>query len=253
MKTSLKLCLLLSGIVLFSGGACPSNETTPSNKVAQTEIYQSYSIDDEGPNYEVTAFFRIGGRTGTTLALSAPSSVTLNGVAMKEHLNTTSGTYYSASVPRTTPSATFAFTDRNSKVYTNKIDLSRGTLGTAKLTVDGAKAVAIPVSGTIPETANLSLDINGRMVIVTASNGGVGEAYYDRAKNSIVVLPAAWEKSTNGNVTINLDVRNSVPTQQGTALGGEMTFVYETPSVNATVAKSKPINKKPAANATGLK
>lgn len=251
MKTSLKLCLLLTGIVLFSGGACPSNETTPSNKIAQTEIYQSYSIDDEGPNYEVTAFFRIGGKTGTTLALSAPSNVTLNGVAMKEHLNTTSGTYYSASIPRTTPSATFAFTDRNSKVYTNKIDLSRGTLGTAKLSVNGATAIAIPVSGTIPETANLSLDIDGRMVIVSSANGDMAEAYYDRAKNSIIVLPAAWEKTVNGNVAINLDVRNAVPTQQGTALGGEMTFVYETPSVSATVAKARPTKKKPAANAAG--
>jgi hypothetical protein len=251
MKTSLKLCLLLTGIVLFSGGACPSNETTPSNKVAQTEIYQSYSIDDEGPNYEVTAFFRIGGKTGTTLALSAPSSVTLNGVAMKEHLNTTSGTYYSASIPRTTPSATFAFTDRNSKVYTNKIDLSRGTLGTAKLSVNGATAIAIPVSGTIPETANLSLDIDGRVVIVSSANGDMAEAYFDRAKNSIVILPAAWERTENGNVAINLDVRNAVPTQQGTALGGEMTFVYETPSVSATVAKARPTKKKPAANAAG--
>ncbi len=253
MKTFFKTLLFFTGILFFTGGACPSNETTASNKVAQTEIYQSYTVDQEGSNYEVTAFFRIGGKTGTTLALSAPSKVTFNGEPMKEHLNTTSGTYYSVSVPGTTSVGTFAFTDQNSKVYMNKIELAKASLTQTKLAINGSAPVAIPLAGKMPETANFNLNLNDRMIIVSSSNGDMAEAYFDKAKSSIVVLPVAWEKIDNGNVAIDLDVRNAMPTQQGTALGGEMTFVYKAPPVNATLAKAKSIGKKPAANTTGGK
>ena len=29
--------------------------------------YQSYSVSENGANYEVKAYFRVGGKTGTTL------------------------------------------------------------------------------------------------------------------------------------------------------------------------------------------
>lgn len=252
MKVVLKTALFFIGIIFFTGGACPSNDTTPSNKVEQTEIYQSYSINGEGTNYYVTAFFRIGGKTGTTLALSPPSSVTFNGQPMKENLNTTSGTYYTASVPNSTIEGVFAFTDRNSKVYTNRIDMKRVALAPAKLAVNGTTPVALPLTGSPVDTANLNLELNNQMVIVSSGPGDFAEAYYDRANNAIVVLPAAWNKATNGPVAIDLEVRNSISTQQGTQLGGDMTFAYDSPSSSATLAKAKaPVKKASGATAGG--
>lgn len=251
MKVVLKTALFFVGIIFFTGGACPSNDTTQSNKVAQTEIYQSYSISQNGQNYEVTAYFRIGGKTGTTLALSPPSNVTFNGQPMKEHLNTASGTYYTATAANTTPEATFAFTDRNSKTYTNKIDLTRIGLAPAKIAVNGTSPVQLPISGTAPDSANLNLELNGQMVIVNSSQDDMTEAYFDKARNSIVILPAAWNKAVNGPVSIELEVRNSIATQQGTQLGGDMTFAYSSPPVSFTLAKSKAPAKKTIGTAGG--
>lgn len=251
MKVVLKTALFFLGIIFFTGGACPSNDTTQSNKVAQTEIYQSYSIAQNGQNYDVTAYFRIGGKTGTTLALSPPSTVTFNGQPMQEHLNTTSGTYYTASVSNKTAEGIFAFTDRNSKTYTNKIDLTRVGLTPSKLAVNGTAPVAVPLTGTPPDSANLNLELNNQMVIVSSGPGDMAEAYYDKARNSIVVLPAAWTKAPNGTVAIDLEVRNSIPTQQGTQLGGDITFFYDSPPVSATLAKAKTPVKKASASTTG--
>lgn len=253
MKVVLKTALFFIGIIFFTGGACPSNETTPSNKVAQTEIYQSYSITQNGQNYDVTAYFRIGGKTGTTLALSPPSTVTFNGQPMKEHLNTSSGTYYTATVANTATDGTFGFTDRNSKTYTNKIDLTRIGLAPAKIAVNGMTPVVLPLTGTPPDSANLNLELNNQMVIVSSGPGEMAEAYFDKAKNSIVILPAAWSKAANGTVTIDLAVRNSISTQQGTQLGGDMTFSYDSPSLNATLAKAKVPAKKTGGSTTGGK
>lgn len=249
MKMFLKTVLLFIGILFFTGGACPSKETTPSNKVAQTEIYQSYSVTQNGNEYDVTAYFRIGGRTGTTLALVKPSSVTFNGETMRENLNTSSGTYYSASVPVSTATGTFVFTDRNGKTYTNKLELSTAALNSPKLSTNGTTPVSIPLSRVPPESASFSLELNHKLIFVDAARGEASEAFYDQEKNSIVILPAAWKDVENGNVAIDLEVRNSIPTQQGTALGGEMAFAYDSAPVEAAYVKGKIKTSKTAASA----
>jgi len=239
MKTLVRSIALFVGVVFFTGGACPSNDTTPSNKVAQTEIYQSYSVTQDGANYDVTAYFRVGGRTGTTLALSAPSNVTFNGRKMEEHLNTSSGTYYTTVVPANTPNGSFVFTDRNGRSYTNNIDLSRVSPDTKRLMVNGAAPVSIALSGTPPGTASFNLQLNNRMVFVDMEQGETTEAFFDRQRSAINVMPAAWKDIPNGSVTLDLEVRNTVSTQQGTALGGEMAFTYETAQLQATLNKAK--------------
>lgn len=252
MKVFLKTCVFIFGVLFFTGGACPSNDTTASNKVAQSEIYQSYSVEQNGANYDVKAFFRIGGKTGTTLALSAPSTVSFNGQKMEEHLNTSSGTFYTATVPATASNATFAFTDRTSKVYTNKVDLERTSLTAAKLRTNGATPVAIPLSRPAADSAGFNLNLNGTTIFVSSSPNNASEAFYDRAKNAVVIMPAAWKKIPGGNVAIALEVNNSVPTQQGTALGGDIAFRYGSAPVNVAFIKdrSKPVRRTPNANAT---
>lgn len=239
MKIFLKTCLFMLGVMFFTGGACPSTETTPSDRVAQSEIYQSYRVAQNGANYDVTAYFRIGGKTGTTLALSPPSKVTFNGTAMQAHLNTPSGTFYTATVPAGTTNGTFSFTDQNSKTYSNQIDLSRTALTLARLRVNGTSPVALPLARPPSESATFDLDLNGQNVFLSPSAGENSEAYFDRARNSIVVLPGAWKKVAGGNVEVDLEVRSSKQTQQGTALGGEMTFEYTASPVYVALAKAK--------------
>lgn len=241
------------GVLFFTGGACPSNDTTQSNKVAQTEIYQSYSISQNGQNYDVTAYFRVGGKTGTTLALIAPSKVTFNGQAMQEHLNTSSGTYYTASVPLTIANGVFAFTDRNSKTYTNRIDLPRVALAAANLKTNGAAPVSIPLSAAPSATATFTLDLNGHTVFVESAPGELTEAYYNKPTNSIVVMPVAWKEAASGTIPVGLEVRDGVTTTQGTALGGDISYRYESKPANIALLKGKTKAARPKSKASAKK
>lgn len=234
--------LFLLGVALFTGGACPSNDTTLSNKVAQTEIYQSYSIKQDGQNYEVTAYLRVGGKTGTTLALTAPSTITFNGQVMREHKNTASGTFYSASMLNGVTEGVFAFTDGNKKTYTNKVNLARVALIPATLKSNGTAPLSLSLSGEPSPNSNINLNLGGQTAFVDSTPGELTKAYFDRAKNSIVVLPAAWKESVSGNIPVALDVSETLQVEQGTSLGGEITFQYQSPQLQValTKARSKP-------------
>lgn len=250
MKIILKTILFIVGVLFFTGGACPSNDTTASNKVAQSEIYQSYSIKQSGQSYEVTAFFRIGGPTGTTLALSAPSKVAFNGAAMQEHLNTTSGTFYTATVPANTPGGSFVFTDQKGMAYNNKIDLARVEISASNQRTDGKTPVSIPLSSRMPQSATLNLELNNSTVFLGANEAGNADGYYDNAKNTIVVLPSAWKNISKGNVSFDLVVKNTVATQQGTALGGEIVFTSISAPVNVAYVNGRSTGNTPLAKTT---
>ena len=241
----LKMFLFTLGVLFFTGGACPSNDTTASNKVAQSEIYQSYTVKESDQNYEVTAFFRVGGSTGTTLALIAPSKVTFNGQTMQEQKNTSSGTFYTINVANNTPNGTFAFTDRTGKTYSNKIDLAKIALNSTALKTNGVTPVNIPLSRPTTDSTNLTLELNNQSFFLS-NPSQKSEAYFDKAKNSIVIMPAAWKKLPNGNVSLNLEVSNSMPTQQGTGLGGNISFTYNTAPLNVALLKGKAMTNKNA-------
>jgi hypothetical protein len=241
MKRVLKTAAFLIGAMFFVGGACPSNDTTLSSKVDQSEIYQIYRVAESGENYEATVYFRLGGKTGTTLSLASPSSITLNGQPLQEHLNTLSGTFYTATIPKTATSIVFVFNDVNSKAYTNTLDLSRVGLATKNVRVNGTLPFSIALEGTPPRSTNFALDVNGRTVFVDPGQMELSEAYFVPERNSIIVLPMSWKKAESGNVTVRLNVTTLNAVQQGALLGGEITYSYSTPPVNFVVSKANSI------------
>ncbi len=237
-----KIIAFLIGVLFMVGGACPSNDTTQSNKIEQSEIYQNYSIGESNGNYEVAAFFRIGGSTGTTLALSSPSKILFNGQPMKENLNTGSGTFYSISVPNTTPNGTFEFTDRKGKVYTNKMEFAKVSLLASSIKANGSTPIEIPLSRPVSESPNLKLEITDGTDRNTELIGSIFDASLNATKNAIVVKPVVWEKFKNGNLQVSLDVTDSIPTQQGTNLGGMMSFSFESKPATVALLKSGKTN-----------
>lgn len=249
-KSIFKVTLFILGVMLFTGGACPSNDTTASNKVAQSEIFQSYSVSESGTNYVITAFFRIGGKTGTTLALSPPSKVTFNGKPMVERPNTTSGTFYTIEVPNSTTAGAFAFTDRDGKTYSNAIDLSRAELVNKNVKIDSSATVALPLTGAILDSANFDLKLNEHMAFVGPSDSSMSDAYYDKSKNAVIIAPSAWKDVPGGIVKVELTVRNYTAVQQGTALGGDMSFSYLSAPLTVGLVKTASRSTRQMANST---
>lgn len=219
------------------GGACPSNETTSSNKVAQSEIYQSYTVRENGQNYEITAFFRIGGETGTTLALSLPSKILFNGQPLKENLNTSSGTYYTITVPNSTTVGNFEFTNRQGKVYKNRIDLRKIAMSPKPLTINAKNPAEVQLSQSVAENLGLTLQLENQNGSSSVMVGSIFDASLNQSNNGIVIKPQVWENFDAGKGRLKLDVTQNFPTQQGTNLGGKMIFAYQTPAVNFVLQK----------------
>ena len=65
---------------------CRSCDTVESTKIAQSEIYQDYTVDASDSGTHVTATFRVSGSTGTTIDLDAPSKIEYNGRELGENL-----------------------------------------------------------------------------------------------------------------------------------------------------------------------
>ena len=234
----LKLFFFAIAILFLVGGACPSNETTQSNKIAQTEIFQSYFVKENAGKYEVTAFFRIGGDTGTTLALVSPSKILFNGQPLVEHLNTSSGTFYTIEVANTTQNGTFQFTDRQGKTYTNKIDFFKISPLAKNLTATGSTQISVPLSRAIADSTNLTLKLSNASNTETSFVGSVFDSELAPNKVSVIVKPEAFTKFSRGNISLAFDVTDSISTQQGTNLGGNMSFSYQTTPVNIAFSKT---------------
>jgi hypothetical protein len=235
----LKIIFFSIAICFLVGGACPSNETTQSNKIAQSEIYQSYAVREAGEMLEVTAFFRIGGDTGTTLALIPPSKISFNGQPLKENLNTSSGTFYSIEIPKQTPTGTFQFTDRQGKNYSNKIELSKVSMLSKNITSNGITPISIPLSNSVSEDASINVALASDYESTTLFIGPTFEAEFGDDRKMLSIKPETWTKFKSGNVSMNLNVKESIPVQQGTSLGGNLTYTYETPKINIALSKSK--------------
>lgn len=121
-KHSLIALLGFFQLVLLVG--C-STETEPIDKVDQGSIYQSYSVtyDSKSDTTSVTAEFRFGGSSGTTLRLTGGASVKNNHAALSER--SFLGTRYRGEKQGFHPNHTFEFVDVRGNRYVNSITLER--------------------------------------------------------------------------------------------------------------------------------
>ncbi len=126
MMNKMKTLIVIVVITFFSG--CYSSQVEESKYVNQSRIFQRYDIvyNASAKSYRAEAIFRFGGKKGTTLKLSNPSNVTING----ENLDITSkffgGVEYAlAKNKQLIPGAyTFVFEDFDGKSYSNSYYLN---------------------------------------------------------------------------------------------------------------------------------
>ncbi len=115
--------IIILGVILTS---CASNETSDSNKVVQSEIYQSYFVDyDASQNeFEATASFRFGGQNGTTLRLVDKSNVVYNNMPMSAKTSAWTGTSYQYSKNGAVGSEhSFLYVNNDNESFKNTVPL----------------------------------------------------------------------------------------------------------------------------------
>lgn len=146
------LCAALSG--------CSSNSSDDSANVEEDEVHGRYALtyDAARPQAGVRAFaqFRFGGRNGTTLRLSKPSTVTIDGVVLtlrdgdKNPVNLT-GSFYDSSLPdapKVKGSYVFTWTRTDGEVARNEIPAFKAAKPSMPLNATGkaSRAEALQVT-----------------------------------------------------------------------------------------------------------
>lgn len=114
--------LVASGLALGLTGC--SIDVVSSGNVKAEAIYQDYSAS-YSEDTQTTSFwgtFRVGGSTGTTVALDGRSSLVVNGVMARP--NSILGQHYELTVGQGfVPNVTAVWTDPNGAVYSNTLQI----------------------------------------------------------------------------------------------------------------------------------
>lgn len=159
MKTKLILMPIILLCLLLT--SCKSNETSDSNKVAQSEIYQSYFVEyDASQNeFEATASFRFGGENGTTLRLVDKSNVSYNNNTMSAQTSAWTGTSYiykkngAVGVEHT-----FLYVNNDNESFKNMIPLMTAEPILKNTTISKSKGVVISWTG-VPLSSKDEIEI----------------------------------------------------------------------------------------------
>jgi len=96
--------------------ACWSNDTIESKHVTDTEIFHVLSINEQaGSTASARAVYRVGGPTGTTVLLSEPGQIKVNGVRLGYSSMLFGGAQYTGELPPVQTGYTFVLTEYSGK------------------------------------------------------------------------------------------------------------------------------------------
>lgn len=234
-------------VFLFGVFGCASTETIESTKVSSTEIYQSYDIGGNKDQTTVTATFRVGGPTGSTVDLDAPSKVIHNGKEMSESApGFLKGTNYHDSANNFVATHKFSYTDANGKTWQNEISLDALEMTGKDVTVSKTNGAIITLSRPVGQDENIQLTLYSETNPPPATNSNSNNktpekdysitlpANFDATRTTIKIEPSVLKNFVNGKATITLTVRKNNAPQQS-AKGGMINFSYDSQKVSANV------------------
>lgn len=252
----LKKHFYLFGLLLLLTFGCRSCDTVESTKIAQSEIYQDYSITASNSSTSVTATFRVGGGTGTTVDLDAPSKIEYNGRELTENLRSMlSGTNYTTQSNGFQGSHQFTYTNGDGRVFQNSIsfepvDLVFGVreLKTGEKTIillsrplredesiDTTLSSLEPTPKPTPQNGNT--ERRGNVSIDTPSYSQSLGNNLNSKRNAIEINASDLRNFVPGKAVLGITVRGNSDLQQKTEKGGRIDYTCISQGLSVTVLK----------------
>ena len=146
------LVFLFAAPVVFFG--CYSTEVNDSKNVAQDQIFHKYRLfyNDEAGEISVEAIFRFGSEKGTTLHLSSPSKIKVNGVELRGDKEFLRGYVYNYDDLQDNEDHkfTFDFTDYHGKTFKNSLKIHPVSLEKIPEKIKIAEDFSLQVDGNAP-------------------------------------------------------------------------------------------------------
>lgn len=234
----------LVGIFLFLLQAgCVSRETVVSTHVNPADVYQDYAIFGNQKETKIYAFFRVGGSTGTTIDLEAPSKVESDGKSMaRVPPNFMKGLNYTASEEGYKAFHEIIFTASDGKDYRNTIALEAIEFNTEE-------AIVLRRSQTnfISLTRAISQDSSEKLNLVLSNEDFETQEKkrvkvdlpntYDTSENALIISSKNLQKMPAGsNAMIIMEVGKSITLPQKTGAGGNLSINYSAKPLKVQIA-----------------
>jgi hypothetical protein len=219
---SLSSTLILISIFLFS---CTSNEIGDSKDVNPDAVFFDYTVlaDEDGQDVTVNLQYRMGGKNGTTLVLTEPSKVMVDGELLKVDSAKVTGAFYETQKPLSSFAGKhiISYTDLNKKEYNEEFEFAPFSLepnvpavmerGDLVFTFKGLEAVDV-LSVTLTDTSFQSADITND--IDTVRNG------------RLVISSHRLSALVNGPINLQLYKEVDKPIKNATKEGGKLHIRY---------------------------
>lgn len=237
-------------IFLFGVMGCASWESIESTKVSSTEIYQDYVIEGSKDRTTVTATFRVGGGTGSTVDLDAPSKILHNGKEMSESgAGFMKGTDYHDSADNFVANHKFVYTDASGKTWQNEISCEPLEMTVKDINISKTNGATITLSRPVAEDEFFDFTLTSETDPPPAtnsnsnSNNTTPEKVYsvtlprdlDASRTAIKIEPSALMKNfVDGKAFLSLMLMKN-GTIQHSARGGSIRFSYTAQKVAVNV------------------
>lgn len=216
--------VVIVSVLLLTISSCTSNEIGNSKDVNPETIWFDYRIWGQEGTDEVTVKlqYRFAGETGTTLVLTEPSKVELDGRVVPVDSSKYAGAYYEIQEPVDSFKGkhTIVFTDVNKKQYKEEFHFHPMALRSK-----------IPASLT---RSDLVFELDGlepvdyvRVLLSDTSSKSEGINRVDTVKNGRLHLSKSQLGSlVNGPITLELIRESEKPVKSSTAEGGKIAVSY---------------------------
>lgn len=253
----LKKHFYLCGFLLLLTFGCRSCDTIESNKVVQSEIYQDYSVTASNTGTDVTATFRVGGSTGMTVDLDAPSKVEYNGREMTENLRSMlAGTIYTVQITGFQGSHQFTYTNGEGRVFENSITFDQLEIVPGVREINPKEKTIIFLSRPLRDNESLETTLSSLEPTPTPTpqNGNAERRGNIRVedspsfsqslggnltgkRNAIEISPGDLKNFVPGKAVLKIAVRGNSGLQQETKTGGTIRYTYTSEGLSVTVLK----------------
>ena len=200
---------------------CTSNEIANSKDVNPDKIYLSYSVSyaEGNTNADVYCQFRFGGKNGTTLVLTPPASIELDGEKLKADSNGTSGAYYRMYKPVNgfLGKHTLLYTDINKKQLENEFSVTDFKLVNVPAETDRDKPLSIPFT-------TAALNPHDYIELHSMNTDSSFHVTYEGTdtRNAIMIPVKELKRQKNNTLTLETRLYREVPLAQLTGEGGSL-------------------------------
>lgn len=238
--TGLNKLRTILGLFIFAAltvylGSCASSEIANSEDVNQKKIHQLYSVyfdANNGDNYLVESQFRFGGNKGTTLRLSDPSSVTVNGEEMDEESNVLRGCFYESSLSGKNKFE-FVFKDTEEKEYKNSCEVWSAELKPFKEIYTENSLQIKWIGSDLKNNETITVTIkDGESNIATASTNVLGATY-------LIINPSDMGNILEGNAEAFFTRTYSSDLAEAADDGGTIYTEYISKKISIDIIKGK--------------